>query len=88
MGEEWLAEVEIKSGGIVLLRRHLHFVDHINFLVNGKEIMKLQIKIKATKTNIYSIESMVNSDTLWEYMRTTGHGATWVNVQCILVLER
>lgn len=77
-GKEWLAGVDMKSGGIVLLRWHFNFVDHINFLVNGKEIMKLQIKMKATKTNIYSIKFIVNSDTLW---------TTWVNVQCILVLE-
>lgn len=39
--------VKVKSGGIVLLRRHFHFVDHIDFLENGKEIMKLKVKLKS-----------------------------------------
>lgn len=44
---EWLNGVKMKSGGIVLLRRHFHLVDHINFLEKGKEIVNVQVKNKS-----------------------------------------
>lgn len=45
----------MKSGGIVLLRRHFHFVDHINFLENGKEIVKLKVKFKSVQIPLFTV---------------------------------
>lgn len=47
--------VKVKAGGIVLLRRHFHFVDHINFLENGKEIMKLKIRFKSGQILLFTV---------------------------------
>lgn len=55
--EEWLNGVKIISSGIVLLRRHFHLVDHINFLKKGERNHEASSKNSIrTNTQIKSME--------------------------------